>query len=160
MTKICKKCHFKKFLPEFHQDGDSPDGRKSVCAECKGKEHAAWREKNRVRINKRAKEYRENNRSLVRHAVWKSGIKTKYGLTPEALENLRKSQDNKCACCGDVFDDTPHIDHIHGSDPVIVRGLLCKFCNPGLGNFKDSVSRLLKAAQYLQKFVVDTLQNS
>ena len=41
-----------------------------------------------------------------------------------------------------------HHDHTNGR----VRGLLCLNCNTALGQFKDSTSLLLKAADYLEGF--------
>jgi len=34
--------------------------------------------------------------------------------------------------------------------PEEARGLLCRICNIGLGTFKDSEARLLRAISYLQ----------
>lgn len=42
------------------------------------------------------------------------------------------------------------IDHCHTSDKI--RGLLCKMCNYGLGNFKDSIELLQAAIDYLKSY--------
>jgi hypothetical protein len=39
------------------------------------------------------------------------------------------------------------IDHCHKTGKI--RGLLCKNCNQGLGQFKDNIDLLLSAAKYL-----------
>ena len=41
------------------------------------------------------------------------------------------------------------IDHDHESGEV--RGLLCRYCNVGLGKFSDEVQLLVKAASYLME---------
>jgi hypothetical protein len=58
------------------------------------------------------------------------------------------AQENRCGSCGDVFVKTPFVDHCHTTGKV--RGLLCSHCSTGLGNFKDSIMRLLLAIRYLR----------
>lgn len=78
-----------------------------------------------------------------------------FGLSPEAFERMKESQENKCAVCNKIFERTPHVDHDHSccfgkrSCGKCIRGLLCHHCNAGLGNFKDSPELLLKAITYL-----------
>lgn len=149
MTKICKKCGVEKPIEEFHRDSGLRDGRKNACVNCKLKSHAVWRDKNREVERGRSKKFREANPEESRRRVRKSELKVKYGLTFDAFEKLKTEQNNCCACCGVTFEDTPHIDHIHGRLPVVVRGLLCSKCNTGLGMFDDSPDALQKAIWYL-----------
>lgn len=88
---------------------------------------------------------REHDRDYaLKHRV------SKYGLSCEDFENLRKMQDGKCAICQDVFVASKrlHVDHNHSTGKV--RGLLCSPCNRGLGQFGDDVNRLEKALAYLR----------
>lgn len=71
----------------------------------------------------------------------------KYGITKEAFNEMLISQNRECAICKCNIDDSSHIDHCHSSGNV--RGLLCRSCNHGLGNFKDSVNNLSNAIKYL-----------
>ncbi len=59
-------------------------------------------------------------------------------------------QNNKCACCGDIFPDGAriHTDHCHSTK--IVRGLLCHRCNVAEGNLK-TVARCEKLLAYMKK---------
>lgn len=61
-----------------------------------------------------------------------------------------EKQGNKCAICKRLFDNDlpPHLDHCHNS--LRIRGVLCKYCNTGLGFFNDSTIRLNRAVAYLQ----------
>lgn len=38
-----------------------------------------------------------------------------------------------------------------GYSTGIIRGLLCKLCNLGLGNFRDDILNLKRAIEYLEK---------
>lgn len=78
-------------------------------------------------------------------------IKKCYGLTLLQVEEMKKSQDDKCAICGEKFGKSKntHIDHCHKTK--IVRGILCQSCNLGIGFFKDDIKRLNLAINYLKK---------
>lgn len=86
------------------------------------------------------KDYLDNN-NLMR----------KYGITLEQRDQMHSDQDGKCLICERDFDDTgfpAHVDHCH--DTGKIRGLLCKFCNTGLGQFQDNIEWLEAAIKYLK----------
>ena len=65
-----------------------------------------------------------------------------------------EKQEGKCAICGAlgvlVGSDNESgmvLDHDHATG--VVRGLVCRSCNAGLGAFKDNVAAMQKAAVYL-----------
>jgi len=72
--------------------------------------------------------------------------------TLQVVASLRQAQGGRCAICRVLEADAPggilHLDHDHATD--IIRGLLCGNCNPGLGQFKDSIKLLGAAIRYLQ----------
>lgn len=78
-----------------------------------------------------------------------------YGLTPQCITRMLEAQDNQCCICAVEFDDDFRIDHDHDCCPGItscgkcIRGLLCRHCNSGLGNFRDSPRLLGSAIGYL-----------
>lgn len=88
----------------------------------------------------------------------------RYKLKKQDIIEMKASQGNSCAICGDSFDDVvDHVDHdnrccgkekIHngGTCGNCIRDLLCGSCNQGLGNFKDDIERLLNAVSYLEKW--------
>lgn len=69
----------------------------------------------------------------------------RHGLSSNEYDTLLDLQNGICAIC-----DRPsklHIDHDHATGKV--RGLLCRSCNHGLGNFKDDTTILVSAIKYL-----------
>jgi len=71
---------------------------------------------------------------------------TKYGISLSDYESLVALQEGKCALC---LESKPLVvDHDHGTGRV--RGLLCHYCNRGLGFFKDNQTALLRAANYIK----------
>jgi hypothetical protein len=67
-------------------------------------------------------------------------------------QDILQEQNNMCAICGISADesfDKLIIDHNH--ETLTVRGVVCSYCNKGLGFFKDSPTRLAMAIEYLVK---------
>jgi len=56
--------------------------------------------------------------------------------------------DSCCELCG-AFNQHLHLDHDHTDGSF--RGYLCANCNQGLGKFKDNVSKLKLAIEYLNR---------
>lgn len=81
------------------------------------------------------------------------------GVTEEEYDGLIYQQNNKCAICenklGKGQDIT--IDHCHNTN--IVRGILCRNCNMGLGQFRDSIRTIKNAVKYLEKFKNILIEN-
>lgn len=84
-----------------------------------------------------------------------AALKKAYGISIDEYEAMLKKQDGKCFIC-----DEPEttiirgqliglaVDHDHKTGKV--RDLLCKSCNHGIGNFRDSPTLLRAAAAYLE----------
>jgi hypothetical protein len=62
-------------------------------------------------------------------------------------EELRRSQDNRCAIC--KTGAKLGVDHDHAT--MLVRGLLCRPCNLGLGLMNNDRKRLRAAVRYLER---------
>ena len=78
----------------------------------------------------------------------RSRLKCAYGLDTEGYEALRAWSNGGCAICGASRDLAVDHDHETGT----LRGLLCRSCNTGLGQFKDRVDLLKIAIAYLEYF--------
>lgn len=85
-------------------------------------------------------------------------IQRTYKVDRDYVESSISAQ-NGCAICGysaDLFPVWWAVDHDHSCCPdnsscgSCVRGILCAYCNRGLGQFRESVINLEKAIKYLQ----------
>jgi len=78
-----------------------------------------------------------------------------YGISQEDFDAMLTAQGGKCAICGTAEwrgrHNRPHVDHCHATKAF--RGILCDFCNRGLGIFEDDPARLRAAANYLESAV-------
>lgn len=156
---LCTKCHLPKSFGEFHSRVQNANGVRQPCKLCTSIAGAEYRKRPGSIIRKREVAnayYRRpdvHSRVLARSRIRRrrDHLKYKFGVTPEQVQQMIASQNNRCAICGLSFIVTPNIDHDHKSGQV--RGLLCSNCNHGLGQFKDDVSRLEAAIAYLKLFV-------
>jgi hypothetical protein len=100
-------------------------------------------------------------RTLAQVHVWKrrnadARVKRLYGLTRKDIRD-RVTEQGGCAICHTELDE-PHVDHDHTTGEV--RGILCPFCNRGLGQFRDSPELLRIAAAYLENLFVKSTQQA
>jgi hypothetical protein len=72
-----------------------------------------------------------------------------YSIPPEQYRDMLLAQDHKCAICRLPCTTGRRlaVDHCHTTGRI--RGLLCRACNQGLGQFKDDVALLNAAVAYL-----------
>ena len=77
---------------------------------------------------------------------------TRYHVAPDDYQALLDKQQNRCAICESELEQERNktvVDHCHTTDTV--RGLLCRECNSGLGQFKENKESLFRAVEYLKK---------
>jgi ribosomal protein S14 len=77
----------------------------------------------------------------------------KFGITKAEYRTLLQAQDGRCKICGRTDAGTNAkgqfcVDDNHTTGEV--RGLLCNWCNMGLGAFFDSPTLLRRAIAYLE----------
>ena len=126
----CKKCGKLKPLEEMAKCASCKHGRAPRCKECEGIGDKQYRRKLPTITKK--------ERHLKRH----------YGLSLAEYESMLEEQNNCCLICDAEFTETAHVDHCHTTGQV--RGLLCPFCNRGLGHFRDDTELMQKAIAYLE----------
>lgn len=137
--KNCRRCG--EWLPEdsFARSSRSPDGLQQWCRSCRSEHYRSQAEKVRDRMRE-----------------------ARFGLTRDQFDALLAAQGGGCAICGtsDPGKAYWHVDHDHSCCPSsdktcgkCVRGILCRACNHGIGNFRDDAVLLSSAAAYLTNVV-------
>jgi hypothetical protein len=137
-VKKCSKCNLSKALEEFYIDRRNKKyGRSSRCKVCATAGSKLWYQ----------------NSDKYKNIVRNSGLKRRYGINPDFYYQLLEEQDYVCAICKTKGNQRfLHLDHDHVTGAI--RGLLCKTCNHGLGNFKDNKVYLNNAIKYLDRKTV------
>lgn len=99
------------------------------------------------------KKYKIDHAGIIAKARRNRGLARYCGMTFGQYMEMYKRQDGCCAICRVAM--TWHgrkptsacVDHCHTTG--LVRGLLCRLCNTGLGGFRDSRAFLFAAMRYL-----------
>lgn len=153
-TKICIKCGEQKAVNEYYSHRHMTDGRLGACRVC------CIAARRLAHANRDVESHRRKKRAY--HKVY--GPKQKdwrmrklYGLSLDQYNALVKKQKGRCLICLAKEADFPQyrpqllVDHCHQSKKV--RGLLCDYCNKGLGYFRDNVGLMENAIKYIQRAV-------
>lgn len=129
---------------------------------------------NKELIKEKGREYRKLNEKAVKEYAHNYNRRNKeynqtrqryynYGLTAEAWNKLMGEQNGLCAnpACRMTNDGKALcVDHVHVVDyedlppeekAKLVRGLLCSYCNAGIGYFKENSDLFIGAMSYLSK---------
>lgn len=171
-TKNCTKCNLLKPVSYFSKDSGNKNGLYSWCKSCvrihhmkhtdrmqrKGK---VWKENNRLKVREYQKNYDVENRQkkLLLRKIRREkfpeyykdkALKRTHNITIEEYKKLLITQNYVCAICNqpEKLNRDLAVDHDHVTGEI--RGLLCLSCNTGIGNFKDNITVLNKAINYLE----------
>jgi hypothetical protein len=177
MKKTCSICKKEKDLKDFHKCKNNKSGVASLCKLCNNaraksaeaikqrlvrykvrkKEIIAYnganRKKNWTAHQERSKKYYEANKRTWVEKGWKQkGIlnSSSQYFTLEDYDIVLESQGGVCAICkstGSTHKKGLVVDHNHSTG--VYRGILCAFCNSGLGYFKDDPEIIKKAMNYI-----------
>jgi hypothetical protein len=120
-------------LTLFNKHRGTKDGMQTACRACLKEASKKW-DLNPVKRRQRK-------------------LRSKYNLTTDQFNEMLLNQDNKCAICRGTETNNKknkyfNVDHCHSTGKV--RGLLCDYCNVGLGRFKDDIIALQNAIEYLK----------
>lgn len=175
MTKECTKCRLIKSTEDFYLRPGSQSKPHSWCKECEAQRRKAYYQLNKAELYEKQKERQQDNspagkerrrrrkeRERTAHRnnpqkkeeqrlkIKSKDLHKKYKITHLQYQERLDAQGQRCTICMvdlDLGRDT-HVDHDHTTGEI--RGILCKNCNTGLGQFKDSPELLRRAALYLE----------
>jgi hypothetical protein len=148
--RVCTKCgHTLPVCKFWTKTNGKP---RSVCKNCWTKRVKHWQEKNREKCRSYGRKcYRNHPNQGHKHKLM-----YRYGITLSDYNSKLSKQGGACAICrAPESKQGQHlsVDHCHTSG--INRGLLCDRCNRALGAFKDSISLLERAVEYLREYTLD-----
>ncbi len=151
--KTCPRCKVTKPLNAFAKRSDRPSGVQSKCRECNSIMGKSRRVADPAAARKRVRDWQKANPDKHRDNCRRQLLRGKYGITPADYDAMVVAQGGRCAICLACRADTRgrrfYIDHDHSTGKV--RGLLCHYCNVGIGSLKDSITVVQDAAAYLQR---------
>jgi hypothetical protein len=163
--KLCTSCDTQKSMTDFYRSASTIDGVQGKCKACASKYAREYyrRPGQATRQIERSKAYyrdipdrrrflterwRKQNPERVAQISRRGMLRRKYGLDTDGYEALLEWSNGGCAICGAK---TPlAVDHDHATGAL--RGLLCRHCNTGLGQFRDRIDLLRIAIAYLEYF--------
>jgi Recombination endonuclease VII len=149
-TRKCKRCGRILALSCFYRNNEILNYSRSVCLECHQSKNEDSFEKLKILDAIKPVKTRVEKREYMRRFL--------YGLEPEEYEALLRKQHYVCPVClkelppdiESIFGpEAPNVDHDHSNG--LVRGILHRKCNQGLGFFNDDPERLEQAAAYLRE---------
>lgn len=144
----CQKCT--DYLKQYYIDKKVEElARHGIWAEANKAYLAEYQKRRRREKKVKSPAAATKTRTAARlYKHWKKYyLKNTYGLSSEEFAAITECQDGKCQICKKVTKPL-HVDHDHKTGAF--RGLLCGFCNRGLGSFRDDPALLIRAAEYLK----------
>jgi hypothetical protein len=157
LYRKCDRCEESRPLTSFRlvARGKYTD-RSDYCKECEKSIKKEIRGKQKQEKKQKEKDeelsipYKERVQTYLDRR-YTNNIFTGYGVTYERYQEMLNEQNGLCAICRNPPEQHKRlvVDHDHKSG--YVRGLLCEWCNFGLGWFRDDPEYLLNAIEYLKK---------
>lgn len=145
MNKKCTKCDQIQPISEFYEDKRRPGKHQSRCRRC----YAEYGRQRAQQIDGAA--WQRQYRQVAPLRVFERKLKREFGISLSQYESLLQQKEGKCWCCGRQepggMSGKWHVDHDHSTG--VVRGILCHFCNTGIGLLGDTVDGVQNAIHYL-----------
>lgn len=133
--KRCPSCAEVKPIADFPKNRASSDGLGTYCKPC----HNVITRTNIAKNHGNSRHYH---------------LRRRYGIGADEVERMLDAQGWACVICtAELTVKNAQVDHDHATGAV--RGILCFNCNGGLGQFKDDLASLRRAAAYLGRHSAD-----
>lgn len=150
-TKKCSRCKEEKLLVDFHNSKVGFLGKQGACKLCQRQVLDDRRAANPEHYNKLSSLWKKKNPEKTKASSRNAALKRTYGISSKDYAEMLEAQGFSCALCQSKEPcgvGRFHVDHCHTTGKV--RGLLCHYCNIGLGHFKESAALLERAIEYLR----------
>lgn len=144
--KRCGKCKTWKSISLFSKNRSREDGLQDQCKICVKAYYSVPERRAREKI--RVLPYRQS--PATKERKWETHLKRKFDMTAEEYNDMLQDQDGVCAICFHTCSTGSRLSVDHCHNTLENRGLLCKSCNVGIGNFGDDVVNLRAAIDYLE----------
>lgn len=135
-SKKCARCGETKLLSEFNKNREHRDGLAAWCRPCNSVNCKQWAKENPTQKRLRTRE---------------SHLRKQYGIGLEDYARMLEEHGGVCAICFETCQKGGYLSVDHDHNTGKIRGLVCDFCNNGLGRFRDSSKILRSAAIYLEE---------
>lgn len=129
-TRLCRTCLTQKSETDFYR------GHRTRCRAC-----------DRRAVRERAHRLKEADPEGWARRQRRYYIRNRYRVDPDWFLAQEAAQGGRCAICARRAKLA--LDHDHDSGRA--RGLICRSCNFGLGNFRDNPAALRAAASYVEQ---------
>jgi len=150
MERICTSCgEAKEETSGFYRNGGKRKGYNAICKICRFKQQQVYYNKHKEEYLIRTRKYRSERLEHYKITQRNLNLRKEYGLTREDYNKMFEDQKGRCAICQKEWHKTLLVDHDHKTRRV--RGLLCRKCNTGLGQFCDDPNILWDATLYLER---------
>lgn len=156
-VKYCRGCERDLPRDAFSKMSAAPDGLQYRCRECQKRRWDSlppgvrrnYYKTHDERHREKRRLYAEVERKDYPERVRERSYRTIYGIDLAEYEELLAAQGGVCRICGgqNLNQRRLGVDHCHVTGKV--RGLLCNYCNSGIGYFKDDLDLIIKAYHYL-----------
>lgn len=114
---------------------------RTMCKACYQRDYYAGLGPEKLRAYRRAYRMRHPEAISLRKAY-------EIGISGAQYDAMFVAQNGLCAICSEP-NNKLNVDHDHAGGEV--RGLLCRRCNLGLGQFRDNPEFLRRAEQYITR---------
>ena len=165
-SKYCPKCEINKLISEFRKRSKDSKYFGSYCRSCESKymterykvQRTKWKKENSTKQLGYSRKWKNNNKEKLYY--YNTVTARNFDLTVEDFaklyDTLYRKQKGCCAICGkhqSRLNERLGVDHSHKNG--MIRGLLCKNCNLGIGLLQDSAEVCSAAAEYLRMSKAD-----
>lgn len=140
----------------YHKEFDGTPERKEYLRNYEKSPRRKGRARKRLQ-NSQYKEWQKEYQKKYRKTIQPSNyqyehqVRSKYGISLAERDAIIKQQNNRCPICNELLIDNPRppIDHNHKTGEI--RGVLCRWCNLGIGWLREDIVILKNAISYLEK---------